>query len=89
MPQAHILETLRTLGGETELDTLKDRASLPNFSAAYSSLVTKKGLLIETRKVSRAKTVEKTMRGYRLGAAAEVIEQRRNRAGAARSNSGF
>ena len=74
MPQAHILETLRTLGGEAELDTLKDRASLPNFSAAYSAL-TKKGLLIETRKVSRAKTVEKTMRGYRLGAAAGVLEQ--------------
>ena len=74
MPQAHILETLRTLGGEAELDTLKDRASLPNFSAAYSAL-TKKGLLVETRKVSRAKTVEKTMRGYRLGAAAGVLEQ--------------
>ena len=74
MPQAHILETLRTLGGEAELDTLKDRASLPNFSAAYSALA-KKGLLIETRKVSRAKTVEKTMRGYRLGAAAGVLEQ--------------
>ena len=74
MPQAHILETLRTLGGEAELDTLKDRASLPNFSAAYSAL-TKKGLLIETRKVSRAKTVEKTMRGYRLGAAAATLQQ--------------
>ena len=72
MPQAHILETLRTLGGESELDTLKDRASLPNFSAAYAAL-TKKGLLVETRKVSRAKTVEKTMKGYRLGAAAEIM----------------
>ena len=74
MPQAHILETLRTLGGEAELETLKDRASLPNFSVAYSAL-TKKGLLLETRKVSRAKTVEKTMRGYRLGAAAGVLPQ--------------
>lgn len=72
IPQAHIVETLHTLGGEAELETLKEAARLPSFAGAYSALL-KKGALIETRTIARAKTVGKTIKGYRLGAAAEVL----------------
>ena len=72
MPQAHLVETLRSLDGEAEVDTLKNRAGLPNFSSVYAALI-KKGLLIEERKVARAKTVEKVTKGYTLGAAGEVL----------------
>jgi primosomal protein N' (replication factor Y) len=72
LPQAHIVETLRSLNGETELETLRDTAHLPNFAGAYAALL-KKGILIETRAVARAKTVGKTIKAYTLGAAAEVM----------------
>jgi primosomal protein N' (replication factor Y) len=72
LPQAHIVETLRTLDAEVELETLRDAANLPNFAGAYAALL-KKGMLIETHEVMRAKTVGKTIKAYTLGAAAEVM----------------
>ena len=72
IPQAHILETLRALDGEAEVDALREAAHLPNFAGAYSALL-KKGAIIEQRTIVRAKTVGKTARAYRLGAAAEVL----------------
>lgn len=72
IPQAHLVETLRALGGEAPLDTLRDTAKLPGFSSAYSALIDK-GVLIETRRVVRAKTVEKRVKAYRLGAAVDVL----------------
>ncbi len=72
LPQAHILETLRALDGEAELDALREAANIPHFAGAYAALL-KKGLLIETRAVTRAKTIEKRIKGYTLGAAAEVL----------------
>lgn len=74
VPQAHLVETLRMLGGETELSTLKETANLPSFAGAYSALL-KKGLMIETRTIARAHTVEKTVKAYTLGAAADVLSQ--------------
>ncbi|HZO91128.1 MAG TPA: primosomal protein N' [Chthonomonadaceae bacterium] len=72
IPQAHIIETLRALDGEAELEELRETANLPQFSGAYTALL-RKGLLIEARSVARARTVEKTVKAYTLGAAAEVL----------------
>jgi primosomal protein N' (replication factor Y) len=72
LPQAHIIETLRSLDSEAELDALRAAANIPHFAGAYAALL-KKGLLIETRAVTRARTVEKRVKGYTLGAAAEVL----------------
>jgi primosomal protein N' (replication factor Y) len=72
LPQAHILETLRALDGAAELEILRETANLPGFSTAYAALL-KKGLLVETRAVARAKTVGKKVKAYALGAAADVL----------------
>lgn len=72
VPQAHLVETLRALGGEGEVSALREAASLPSFAGAYASLL-KKGLLIETRTIARAHTVHKTIKTYRLGPAADVL----------------
>lgn len=74
IPQAHILETLRSLHGEAEVDALREAAHLTNFAGAYSALL-KKGAIIEQRTIVRAKTVGKTAKAYLLGAAAEVLGQ--------------
>ena len=73
IPQAHIVETLRALDGEAELETLRKTANLPSFHSAYAALV-ERGLLVETRRVTRAKTVEKRVNAYRLGAAAGELK---------------
>ncbi len=72
IPQAHLIETLRSLGGEAERDALRVAANLPGFSSAYGPLL-KSGLLIETTQVARAQVVTKTVRGYALGAAADSL----------------
>jgi primosomal protein N' (replication factor Y) len=72
IPQAHVVETLRALNGEAELETLRKTANLPNFHSAYASLLDR-GLLVEIRRVTRAKTVKKTVKAYRLGAAADAL----------------
>ncbi len=72
MPQAHVVETLRALNGEAELDALRQAANLPGFASAYAALL-RKNLLVETRTIARAKTVGKTIKGYTLGAAGEVM----------------
>jgi primosomal protein N' (replication factor Y) len=72
LPQAHVIETLRSLGGEAETEALRVAANLPAFAGAYAALI-KKGLLVETRAVARAKTVGKTIKAYALGAAADVL----------------
>ncbi|HLV80463.1 MAG TPA: primosomal protein N', partial [Chthonomonadaceae bacterium] len=72
LPQAHVIETLRALDGEAEVEALREAAHLPGFGGAYAALV-KKGLLVETRRITRAKTVGKTIKIYALGAAAEVL----------------
>jgi primosomal protein N' (replication factor Y) len=72
IPQAHVIETLRALDGAAELDILRETANLPSFSTAYAALL-KKGLLVETRAVARARTVGKKVKAYALGAAADVL----------------
>ncbi len=74
IPQAHVLETLRALDGEAEVDALREAAHLTNFAGAYAALL-KKGLLIESRTIVRAKTVGKTRKAYTLGAAAVALTQ--------------
>jgi primosomal protein N' (replication factor Y) len=76
LPQAHIVETLHTLNGEAEVETLKETANLANFQSAYSALL-KKGVIIETREVSRPRTVFKTAKGYTRGAVADTLGERR------------
>jgi len=72
IPQAHLIETLRSLDGETELDRLRTTANISSFSSAYAALL-KKGLMVETCCIARAKTIEKRVRVYSLGAAADVL----------------
>ena len=72
IPQAHLIETLRSLGGEAERDELREAANLPAFSSAYATLL-KNGLFIETTQVVRAQVVTKKIRGYTLGAAADSL----------------
>lgn len=77
MSQAHVIETLRAMGGTAELRELREEANLYDFQTAYASL-RKRGLLIETRTVRRARVVEKKIRVYGLGAAAEALGTRRS-----------
>ncbi len=72
IPQAHLIETLRSLGGEAERDLLRETAHLNSFSAAYAALL-KSGLFIETTEIARAQVVTKKVRGYALGAAADSL----------------
>ena len=73
IPQAHLVETLHSLGGVAELEFFRLKCNLPSFSSAYSALIEKK-LLIENKRVSRAKTVYKKIRAYRLGSMNESID---------------
>lgn len=72
MNQAHIIETLRSLGGEADLEKLKEAAKLKDFSSFYSALKEKK-VIIESRQIEKAKVVAKKMKGYTLGASAEIL----------------
>jgi primosomal protein N' (replication factor Y) (superfamily II helicase) len=64
--QAHILETLRSLGGETDLEHLRNAAKASAFTGSYAALLRKK-LIVEEREVSRPRTVTRTLRAYELG----------------------
>ena len=72
IPQAHIVETLRALDGEAEVEALRETAHLPNFAGAYAALL-KKGLIIETRPWYAPKPSARSMKAYTLGAAADVL----------------
>lgn len=72
IPQAHLIETLRALGGEAERDQLRESANLSSFSGAYAALI-KSGVFLETTEVARAQVVTKKIRGYTLGAAADAL----------------
>lgn len=63
--QAHIIETLRALGGEAEREKLREAARVSSFTSSYAALL-RKGLLQETRQVSRPRTQARTVRGYIL-----------------------
>ena len=78
--QAHIVEALKSLGGEAELDDLRNRASVSAFSGSYAALV-RRGVILESRKVSRAKTSERRVRAYRLGSAVDSLSGRASPAG--------
>ena len=71
------------MDGAADLETLRKAANLDGFHSAYAALVDR-GLLTETRRVTRAKTVEKRVNAYRLGAAAGEL---RGRTRPARSSS--
>ncbi len=75
IPQAHLIETLRSLHGESDTETLRKTANLPSFHSAYAALIDR-GLLIEIRRVIRPKTIEKRGRAFRLGAAAAELTGR-------------
>jgi primosomal protein N' (replication factor Y) len=78
--QAHILETLRSLGGVAEIETLREAARVSAFAGSYAALI-RKGLLQETRAVSRAKVVARMVRAYELGMAAGALSGRMSDAG--------
>ncbi|HXG23584.1 MAG TPA: hypothetical protein VNJ09_03435, partial [Chthonomonadales bacterium] len=91
--QAHIIETLRTLGGVATLEKLREAARVSSFTTSYAALL-RKGLLQETRQVSRPRTQARTVRGYvlsqplepmagqrTLGPAVNVVEGRVSEAG--------
>lgn len=80
LAQAHLVETLRRLGGRAELETLRDAARLSAFASAYSALIRKR-LFLETREVSRARTVARMARAYELGGAADALNGRPTPAG--------
>jgi primosomal protein N' (replication factor Y) (superfamily II helicase) len=73
VPQAHLVETLHHLGGDSELGELKDAANLSSFPAAYAALL-RKGVITEERLVQRAKVVGKKRKAYLLGAAADTLD---------------
>jgi len=72
MVQSHIVATLRSLGGTAEREELQKAAQTSSFPATYAALVRKK-VIIETREVSRAKTVARTVRAYALGSAVDSL----------------
>jgi len=80
MIQAHLIETLRGLGGESEVDALRDGARVSGFTNAYAGLIKKK-LFAETCRISRAKTVARSARAYELGAVVDSLAGRPSPAG--------
>ena len=72
IPQAHLIETLSSIGGESELEIFRLKANLPSFSSVYGTLIEKK-LIVESNRVLRAKTVYKKVRAYRSGNLSESI----------------
>jgi primosomal protein N' (replication factor Y) len=76
MPQRHLIETLRSLDGEAAMEELRDAANIAGFSSACSALV-KKGIIVETRAIARAKTVVKMRTAFRLGPAAGLVTDAR------------
>jgi primosomal protein N' (replication factor Y) len=64
--QSHIIEILKRLDGRAELDELRKQAALSAFSGSYTALV-RKGLIYESRIVSRSKVVSKQVKAYALG----------------------
>lgn len=70
--QAHLVETLMTLGKEAELEKLKQTANIASFRSAYTTLLAR-GIFKETRRIARPTTVGKKTRAYRLGAVADVL----------------
>lgn len=71
-PQLHVVETLRGMGGEADLDKLRLAAASPTFRSAYSALIAK-GALIETRTIGRPQVVAKTVRVYALSQHADRL----------------
>ncbi len=63
--QAHLYETLRTLGGEAEVGRLKQETGIPDFQAALSALIARKAVA-QTRGLIKPKVVAKTTRVYSL-----------------------
>ncbi len=80
MVQAHILETLRQMGGSADAEALRDAARVSSFTTAYAGLI-KKRMLVETRAISRAKTVARLIRAYELGSVTDSLSGRRSPAG--------
>jgi len=70
--QAHVVEILRAMGGEAEREELRKAANLPSFHSAYAALMDR-GVVIETRRITRAQTVAKRVNAYRLGVAAGAL----------------
>ncbi|CCW34484.1 replication restart DNA helicase PriA [Chthonomonas calidirosea] len=70
--QAHLIETLYSLGGEAELEELRKAAALDDFRTVYKTLLSKQ-LLLEKREIVRSGTALQKIKLYSLGPAAEVI----------------
>lgn len=78
--QTHILEVLRSLGGEADLEDLRKRALVNGFSSAVSALI-RKHLVVEESGVTRPQTVGRKLRVYDLGERAEPEPARVSPAG--------
>ncbi|MCS6777341.1 MAG: primosomal protein N' [Chloroherpetonaceae bacterium] len=72
MARAHLIETLRALGGSADLETLRATARLSGFSSAYADLV-RAGLFVEAKQVVRPRATGKKVRVYALGPAANTL----------------
>lgn len=71
--QAHVVEILRSLGGAADLEVLRSTANLPGLAAAISALE-RKGVVHGTREIARPAAIERMVRAYSLGAAAEQLD---------------
>jgi primosomal protein N' (replication factor Y) len=78
--QTHILEVLRTMGGEAKLEELRKRARVNGFSSAVSTLIRKR-LLLEESGVSRPQTVGRSIRAYQLGPTEKIDSHQTSAAG--------
>ena len=66
IPQAHLIEILRSLGGEAEVGALRAAAGLSTFTGVLGAL-RRKGLVCETRRVARPSAVPRILRAFELG----------------------
>jgi primosomal protein N' (replication factor Y) len=64
--QAHIVETLKRLNGRAILDDLRKHSAISAFTGSYAALI-RKGIIHESRSVSRAKVISKQVKAYSLG----------------------
>ncbi len=80
MVQAHLVETLRTLGGPVELEAFRKAANVSAFNTAFSALQ-RRGVFRLTRELARAQVVDRTVRAYELAPEPPADDERVSAAG--------
>ncbi|MGC8667097.1 MAG: primosomal protein N' [Chthonomonadales bacterium] len=73
--QAHVLTTLKRMGGRASAEALRKACAVGSFPSAYSALV-RKGLIREEYRLVQPRITQRTILGYSLGPVASPLTTR-------------